>query len=172
MAINVYYDKDCDLSIIQGKKVSIIGYGSQGRAIARNLTDSGFPVVVGLRGRSGSRARAIRDGIRTVLSIKEAVQAGDIICFLLPCPCSCFFSRPRPSPNRRATCCWRPVPATSRRSIYPSWNCAPGRARPVAASASASSRASTGTTPLARIPRNIKKLRKTEQITSCGYATC
>lgn len=47
--MRVYYDKDCDLSIIQGKKVAIIGYGSQGHAHACNLKDSGVDVVVGLR---------------------------------------------------------------------------------------------------------------------------
>ncbi|MCU7860388.1 MAG: ketol-acid reductoisomerase, partial [Candidatus Thiodiazotropha sp. (ex Lucinoma kastoroae)] len=49
MAINVYYDKDCDLNIIKGKTVSIIGYGSQGHAHANNLQDSGVNVIVGLR---------------------------------------------------------------------------------------------------------------------------
>lgn len=52
--MNVYYDKDCDLSIIQGKKVAIIGYGSQGHAHALNLQDSGVDVTVGLRANSGS----------------------------------------------------------------------------------------------------------------------
>ena len=47
--MNIYYDKDCDLSIIKGKKVAIIGYGSQGHAHANNLKDSGVDVVVGLR---------------------------------------------------------------------------------------------------------------------------
>ncbi len=47
--MNIFYDKDCDLSIIQGKKVAIIGYGSQGHAHALNLEDSGVDVTVGLR---------------------------------------------------------------------------------------------------------------------------
>ena len=55
--MNRYYDKDADLSIIQGKKVSIIGYGSQGHAHANNLKDSGVDVVVGMRGRIDARAR-------------------------------------------------------------------------------------------------------------------
>ena len=50
--MNVFYDKDCDLSIIQGKKVAIIGYGSQGHAHALNLQDSGVDVTVGLRANS------------------------------------------------------------------------------------------------------------------------
>ena len=49
MALNIYYDKDADLSLIQAKKVAIIGYGSQGHAHANNLNDSGVDVVVGLR---------------------------------------------------------------------------------------------------------------------------
>jgi len=64
--------------------VAILGYGSQGRAIARNLSNSGFPVVLGLRGRSKSRAIAKRDGIKTIGTIKDAIQAGDIVCFAFP----------------------------------------------------------------------------------------
>ena len=55
--MNVFYDKDCDLSIIQGKKVAIIGYGSQGHAHALNLQDSGVDVTVGLRANSSSRKK-------------------------------------------------------------------------------------------------------------------
>ena len=58
MSINVCYDKDCDLSLIKGKKVTIIGYGSQGHAHANNLKDSGVDVVVGLRPGSASAAKA------------------------------------------------------------------------------------------------------------------
>ena len=54
--MQVYYDKDCDLSIIKGKKVAILGYGSQGHAHACNLQDSGVDVTVGLRPGSSSRA--------------------------------------------------------------------------------------------------------------------
>ena len=60
MALNVYYDKDADLSIIQSKKVAIIGYGSQGHAHACNLNDSGVDVTVGLRAGSSSIARLKR----------------------------------------------------------------------------------------------------------------
>ncbi len=62
--MQVYYDKDCDLSIIQGKKVSIIGYGSQGHAHACNLKDSGVDVTVGLRAGSSSRAKAEAHGLK------------------------------------------------------------------------------------------------------------
>ena len=58
MALNVYYDKDADLSIIKSKKVAIIGYGSQGHAHANNLKDSGVDVTVGLRVGSASVAKA------------------------------------------------------------------------------------------------------------------
>ena len=58
MRMNIYYDKDTDLSVIQGKKVAIIGYGSQGHAHANNLQDSGVSVSVGLREGSSSFAKA------------------------------------------------------------------------------------------------------------------
>ena len=63
MAINVYYDKDCDLNIIKGKTVSIIGYGSQGHAHANNLQDSGVKVIVGLREGSPSAVKAQNAGL-------------------------------------------------------------------------------------------------------------
>ena len=61
--MNIYYDKDCDLSIIKSKKVCIIGYGSQGHAHANNLQDSGVDVCVGLREGSSSAAKAEAAGI-------------------------------------------------------------------------------------------------------------
>ena len=60
--MNIFYDKDCDLSIIQGLKVAIIGFGSQGHAHAANLKDSGVDVTVGLRPGSSSIAKA--EGLR------------------------------------------------------------------------------------------------------------
>ena len=62
--MKVYYDKDCDLSIIQGKKVAIIGYGSQGHAQACNLKDSGVDVTVGLRKGSATVAKAEAHGLK------------------------------------------------------------------------------------------------------------
>ena len=56
--MNIYYDKDCDLSLIKNKKVAVIGYGSQGHAHANNLKDSGVDVVVGLREGSVSAEKA------------------------------------------------------------------------------------------------------------------
>ena len=81
--MNIYYDKDCDLSIIQGKKVSIIGYGSQGHAHANNLKDSGVDVTVGLREGSASAAKAEQAGLK-VASIEEAVASADVIMVLAP----------------------------------------------------------------------------------------
>lgn len=81
--MNIYYDKDADLSIIQGKKVAIIGYGSQGHAHANNLKESGVSVVVGLREGSASAAKAKAAGL-DVLSIEEAVASADLVMVLAP----------------------------------------------------------------------------------------
>lgn len=81
--MNIYYDKDCDLSIIRGKKVSIIGYGSQGHAHANNLKDSGVDVCVGLREGSASAAKAEQAGL-TVKSIEDAVSSADVVMVLAP----------------------------------------------------------------------------------------
>jgi len=81
--MQVYYDKDADLSIIQGKQVAIIGYGSQGHAHANNLKDSGVDVVVGLRPGSASAAKAEAAGL-TVKSIEEAAASADVVMILAP----------------------------------------------------------------------------------------
>ena len=81
--MHVYYDKDCDLSIIQGKKVAILGYGSQGHAHACNLQDSGVDVTVGLREGSSSIKKAEAHGLK-VTTVKEAVQAADLVMVLTP----------------------------------------------------------------------------------------
>src|SRR5690606_3791426 len=81
--MQVYYDKDCDLSIVQSKKVAIIGYGSQGHAHANNLKDSGVDVVVALRPGSASAAKAESAGL-TVKSVDEACQWADIVMVLAP----------------------------------------------------------------------------------------
>lgn len=81
--MQVYYDKDCDLSIIRSKKVAIIGYGSQGHAHANNLKDSGVEVVVGLRSGSSSVAKAENSGL-TVKSVAEAVAWADVVMVLTP----------------------------------------------------------------------------------------
>ena len=81
--MKVSYDKDCDLSIIQGKKVAIIGYGSQGHAHACNLKDSGVDVTVGLRPGSSSIAKAEAHGLK-VSDVPAAVAAADLVMILTP----------------------------------------------------------------------------------------
>ncbi|WP_111643318.1 ketol-acid reductoisomerase [Marinimicrobium alkaliphilum] len=81
--MHVYYDKDCDLSIIKGKKVAIIGYGSQGHAHANNLKESGVDVVVGLRAGSGSAAKAEGAGLK-VQDVAAAVAGADVVMMLTP----------------------------------------------------------------------------------------
>jgi ketol-acid reductoisomerase len=77
------YDKDADLSKLEGKTVAIIGFGSQGHAHALNLKDSGVDVVVGLRPESSSVAKAVADGL-IVLPVPEAASRGDIVMMLVP----------------------------------------------------------------------------------------
>ena len=79
----IFYDNDADLSIIQGKKVAVIGYGSQGHAHAQNLRDSGVEVVIGLKDGSKSKAKAEEAGF-TVLSAAEAATWADVIVILAP----------------------------------------------------------------------------------------
>ncbi len=81
--MQIYYDKDADLSIIQNKQVTIIGYGSQGHAHANNLKDSGVRVTIGLRRGSASEAKASSAGL-TVKSVAEAVEGADIVMILAP----------------------------------------------------------------------------------------
>ncbi|MFQ6022052.1 MAG: ketol-acid reductoisomerase [Acidiferrobacterales bacterium] len=81
--MKVYYDKDADISIIQGRKVAIIGYGSQGHAHALNLKDTGVDVVVGLREGSGSWPKAEKAGL-PVKSVGEAVSGVDVTMILTP----------------------------------------------------------------------------------------
>ncbi|MGH1522796.1 ketol-acid reductoisomerase [Leifsonia sp. L25] len=79
----IYYDNDADLSIIQGKKVAVIGYGSQGHAHAQNLRDSGVEVVIGLKEGSKSKPKAEEAGFR-VLSAADAAKWADVIVILAP----------------------------------------------------------------------------------------
>ena len=81
--MKVYYDKDADLSLIKGKKVTILGYGSQGHAHAQNLQESGVKVGVGLRKSGASWDKAKKGGIE-VAEIDEAIKSADIVMVLLP----------------------------------------------------------------------------------------
>lgn len=83
VSINVYYDKDADLSQIQSRTVAVIGYGSQGHAHALNLKDSGVNVIVGLRSGSTSRQKAENAGV-SVADIEEAVSQADVVMLLAP----------------------------------------------------------------------------------------
>src|SRR5215207_3692477 len=83
MAAKVYYEADADRSLVQERKVAIIGYGSQGHAHALNLRDSGVDVRVGLREGSSSRAKAEAEGLR-VTDIATAAQEADVIMMLVP----------------------------------------------------------------------------------------
>jgi len=81
--LKMIYDADADLSLLDGKTVAIIGYGSQGHAHALNLKESGVDVVVGLRPDSQSAAKAAADGLE-VLSPSEAAKKGDLVMILVP----------------------------------------------------------------------------------------
>jgi ketol-acid reductoisomerase len=81
--MKVFYDKDCDLSLIKGKNVAIIGYGSQGHAHAQNLSESGVNVTVGLRRGGASWSKVEQAGIK-VAEVNEAVQSADVVMILLP----------------------------------------------------------------------------------------
>jgi len=81
--MKIYYDKDCNVSLLKGKKVAVIGYGSQGHAHANNLKDSGVDVVVGLKSDSASVKKATEAGL-AVLPTSEAAKIADIIMILLP----------------------------------------------------------------------------------------
>src|SRR3546814_625672 len=79
----IFYDDNADLSIIQGKKVAIVGYGSQGHAHAQNLRDSGVEVAIALKDGSKSAPKAQEDGFG-VLSVADATQWADLIMILAP----------------------------------------------------------------------------------------
>jgi len=83
MSVNIYYDDDADLSIIQGRKVAVIGYGSQGHAHSLSLRDSGVDVRIGLPEGSKSRAKAADEGLRVVTPAEAAAEA-DLIMILAP----------------------------------------------------------------------------------------
>ena len=81
--MKVYYDKDADLSLIKQKKVTIVGYGSQGHAHANNLSESGVQVTVGLRKGGASWSKAENAGL-SVKEVAESVKDADVVMVLLP----------------------------------------------------------------------------------------
>ncbi|WP_028593063.1 ketol-acid reductoisomerase [Paenibacillus assamensis] len=82
MAVTMYYEKDADFAVLNGKTIAVIGYGSQGHAQAQNLRDSGLDVVIGLReGKSADKAR--QDGFE-VLSVADATSRADVVQILMP----------------------------------------------------------------------------------------
>ncbi len=81
--MNIYYDKDADLKHLQGKKIAVIGYGSQGHAHANNMRDSGLDVIVGLRRDGGSWKKAEAAGL-TVMETAAAAKAADVVMLLVP----------------------------------------------------------------------------------------
>src|SRR5260370_7218369 len=81
--MKVYYEKDADLSLVKGKKVAIVGYGSQGHAHALNLHDSGVKVTVGLRKGGASWDKAKKAGMN-VEEVSEAVKGTDFVMMLMP----------------------------------------------------------------------------------------
>lgn len=85
MSATVYYETDASLAELDGKRIAVLGYGSQGRAHALNLRDSGLDVVVGLREGSSSVERVRADGL-AVATLTEAAQDADLIAFLMPDP--------------------------------------------------------------------------------------
>ncbi|HIZ48295.1 MAG TPA: NAD(P)-binding domain-containing protein, partial [Candidatus Gemmiger excrementavium] len=88
MAINKYYDSDCNLGMLDGKTVAVIGFGSQGHAHSENLAESGVNVVVGLRKGSGHWEKAAKFAEThenfKVMEIEEAAKAGDVVMMLVP----------------------------------------------------------------------------------------
>ncbi len=96
--MQVYYEKDADLSIVQGRKVAVIGYGSQGHAHANNLKDSGVPVVVGLRKSSASWAKAEKAGL-DVATVPDAVDGADLVMILAPDELQAQIYRDEVEPN-------------------------------------------------------------------------
>ncbi len=83
MSIEIFYDADCDIDIIKSKRVAVLGYGSQGRAHALNLHDSGVDVVVGLKPTSSTRKKVKADGLE-VRDTADAVKGADVVMVLTP----------------------------------------------------------------------------------------
>ena len=99
--IKKYYDKDCDLSLFEGKTVAILGFGSQGHAHAQNLHDSGVKVVVGLRSTSASADKARAAGLE-VMEVAEAAKVADVVMMLVPDEVAADIYNEQVAPNMKA----------------------------------------------------------------------
>lgn len=97
----LYYDKDADLSLLQGQTIAVIGYGSQGHAHALNARDNGMRVVIGLHESSKSRAKAQADSLE-VMSVADATRAADIVMVLIPDTKQAQVYREEIAPNLKA----------------------------------------------------------------------
>ncbi len=97
----VYYDRDADLSFLNGKTIAILGYGSQGHAHAQNLRDSGASVIIGLHAGSKSKAKAEADGFE-VYTVEEAAKKADFIMFLIPDHIQAETYKTKVAPNMKA----------------------------------------------------------------------
>ena len=100
MGAKVYYDRDADLDFLKGKKIAVIGYGSQGHAHAQNLRDSGADVIIALSPESKTKAKAEADGF-TVLSVPEAAKTADLIMFLTPDHLQASIYKEQVAPNMK-----------------------------------------------------------------------
>ena len=103
--MQVYYDRDADLGVLKGKKVAVLGYGSQGHAHANNLRDSGIDVVVGLRRESKSWAKAENAGLK-VAETAEAVASADIVMTCYPTSFKGRPTRKRSSLDSKTATIW------------------------------------------------------------------
>lgn len=115
----MYYEKDCDLSLLEGKTIAVIGYGSQGHAHAGNLRDSGVSVVVGLYDGSKSAEKAREDGFE-VLNTEDAVKKSDIVMILVNDEKMAGIYSEKIAPHLRSgmVLCFAPRP-----SAYPAQSC-------------------------------------------------
>jgi len=133
--MKVYYDKDCDLSLIKGKTVAIIGYGSQGHAHAQNLNDSGVKVVVGLRKGGASWDKVGKAGL-TVMEVNDAVKAADVVMILLPDEQIAEVYNNNVAPHIKKVLRWRSPTAstftTTKWCPVPIWTCGWSHPRPLA----------------------------------------
>ena len=99
--IQKYYDTDCNLDMLAGKTVAIMGFGSQGHAHAQNLHDSGVKVVVGLRSTSASAEKARAAGLE-VMEVAEAAKVADVVMMLVPDEVAADIYNEQVAPNMKA----------------------------------------------------------------------